>query len=71
MDIQMPVMDGYTAVRQIRAADRADARSIPIYAMTANAFAEDIARARACGMNGHIAKPIDVTLLMQTLRQAF
>ena len=70
MDIQMPVMDGYTAVGQIRAADRSDARSIPIYAMTANAFAEDIARARACGMNGHLAKPIDVNHLMQTLRQA-
>ena len=70
MDIQMPVMDGYDAVRRIRAAQRDDAGGVPIFAMTANAFAEDIARARACGMNGHIAKPIDVNLLMQTLRQA-
>ena len=70
MDIQMPVMDGYAAVAQIRAAAREDAGSVPIFAMTADAFAEDIARARACGMNGHIAKPIDVNLLMQTLRQA-
>ena len=69
MDIQMPVMDGYTAVRQIRALSRPDARSVPIYAMTANAFAEDIAKARESGMNGHIAKPIDINHLMQLLRQ--
>jgi len=69
MDIQMPVMDGYTAVRKIRALDRPDARAVKIYAMTANAFAEDIQRARAAGMDGHIAKPIDVQLLMQVLRQ--
>ncbi len=67
MDIQMPVMDGYTAARAIRAADRADA-GLPIYAMTANTFAEDVARAREAGMDGHIAKPIDVNALMQVLR---
>lgn len=70
MDIQMPVMDGYAAVARIRGEAREDAQTIPIFAMTANAFAEDIARARAGGMNGHIAKPIDINLLMQTLRQA-
>lgn len=70
MDIQMPVMDGYAAVARIRGEAREDAQTIPIFAMTANAFAEDIARARASGMNGHIAKPIDINLLMQTLRQA-
>ena len=69
MDIQMPVMDGYAAVGHIRAMERGDARIVPIWAMTANAFAEDIAKARQSGMNGHIAKPIDVNLLMQQLRQ--
>jgi len=69
MDIQMPVMDGYTAVGRIRALDRADAGTVKIYAMTANAFAEDIQKARAAGMDGHIAKPIDIQLLMQVLRQ--
>ena len=69
MDIQMPVMDGYTAVQRIRAMDRADAKGVKIYAMTANAFAEDIQKARAAGMDGHIAKPIDIQLLMQVLRQ--
>jgi len=69
MDIQMPIMDGYTATRAIRALDRPDAKSVRIFAMTANIFAEDIAKARAAGMDGHIAKPIDVTKLMQTLRR--
>ena len=68
MDVQMPVMDGYAASRAIRASGRADALTVPIYAMTANTFAEDIARARSSGMNGHIAKPIDINLLMQTIR---
>ena len=69
MDIQMPVMDGYEATRRIRGCGRADGRDVKIYAMTANTFAEDIAKAREAGMNGHIAKPIDVTKLMQLLRQ--
>ena len=69
MDVQMPVMDGYAATGAIRSSARSDSASIPIYAMTANTFAEDIAKARSAGMNGHIAKPIDVNLLMQTLRQ--
>ncbi len=70
MDIQMPVMDGYEATRKIRSSDRADAKTIKIYAMSANIFAEDIARSKANGMDGHIGKPIDINHLMQTLRQA-
>ena len=69
MDIQMPVMDGLTAARQIRQLERPDAASVPIYAMTANAFQEDVEKARASGMNGHLAKPIDINALMQVLRQ--
>ncbi len=68
MDVQMPVMDGYAATRAIRASGQPDASQIPIYAMTANTFAEDVARAAAAGMNGHIAKPIDIQALMQVLR---
>ena len=60
MDIQMPVMGGYEAAANIRAMDRPDAKNIPIYAMTANAFKDDIAAALSSGMNGHISKPIDV-----------
>ena len=70
MDVQMPVMDGYAATREIRQSGRPDAVRVPIYAMTANTFAEDIAKARDAGMNGHIAKPIDINTLMQVLRQA-
>ncbi|MBQ1482959.1 MAG: response regulator [Erysipelotrichaceae bacterium] len=70
MDIQMPVMDGYEATKKIRESQRSDAASIRIYAMSANVFAEDIAKAKAMGMNGHIAKPIDVAKLMSTLKQA-
>ena len=69
MDIQMPVMDGYAAARAIRSSKRADAGSVRIIAMTANTFAEDVARARDAGMDGHLAKPIDIPLLMQVLRQ--
>ncbi len=68
MDIQMPVMDGYTATEQIRASAHADAKTIPIFAMTANTFAEDISKAHQCGMNGHIAKPVDIENLMRILR---
>ena len=68
MDIQMPNMNGYQAARAIRALDHPLA-DIPIFAMTANAFAEDKERARAAGMNGHIAKPIDIKILMHTLKK--
>ena len=60
MDIMMPLMDGYEATRQIRKLDRTDASSIPIIALTANAFAEDVRHALDCGMNAHLAKPLDV-----------
>ncbi len=67
MDIQMPKMDGHEATTTIRALDRLDAKTTPIVAMTANAFKEDIDRAFASGMNGHIAKPIAPTILYNTL----
>ena len=70
MDVQMPVMNGYEATGRIRSSGRADAGSVPVYAMTANTFAEDVARAKEAGMNGHIAKPIDINALMQVLRRA-
>ena len=71
MDIQMPVMDGYGATRAIRALDRPDAAEIPIFAMSANAFQDDVAHCLEAGMNGHIAKPIDVDILHKTLARAF
>ena len=67
MDIQMPVMDGYSAAKAIRALDNADHASLPILAMTANAFEEDKQAAIRCGMNGHIAKPINIAKLLETL----
>ena len=69
MDMQMPKMDGCQAASAIRALDRPDAASVPIIAVTANAFAEDIAKTTAAGMNGHIAKPIDFKLLTQKLSE--
>lgn len=67
MDIQMPIMDGYEATRAIRALHDYEKANIPILAMTANAFAEDKIQAFRCGMNAHIAKPIDVAELMKAL----
>ncbi len=67
MDMQMPVMDGCTAAREIRATDRADAASVPIIAVTANAFAEDIDKTTKAGMNSHISKPIAIDQLCATL----
>ena len=67
MDVQMPVMDGYEATKQIRKLENHKLASIPIIAMTANAFTEDREEALKIGMNGHIAKPIDVQVLFQTL----
>ncbi|GKH47288.1 hypothetical protein CE91St45_18500 [Oscillospiraceae bacterium] len=63
MDIQMPHMDGYEATRRIRALQRPDARSVPIFAMTANAFAEDADKSREAGMDAHISKPFDIKAL--------
>ena len=70
MDIQMPVMTGYEAAKAIRAISREDARSIPIIAMTANAFAEDVQEALESGMTAHVAKPIDLDALKTTLKNA-
>ena len=67
MDIQMPVMDGYEATKQIRAMEDPDIANIPIIAMTANAFSEDKKMAMEAGMNGHIAKPVDVSKLLELL----
>jgi len=67
MDIQMPVMDGYEATRKIRSLDNKDLAGIPVVAMTANAFKEDVDAAAEAGMQGHIAKPVDVGVLMRTL----
>lgn len=71
MDVQMPVMDGYEATRTIRASSHPEAQTIGIVAMTANAFTEDVARAVASGMNGHLPKPIDVNELYKTLARYF
>ena len=67
MDIQMPNMDGYTASRKIRGMEREDAKAIPIIALTANAFDEERNKAFAAGMNGHIAKPIDVGRMVRSI----
>ena len=67
MDIQMPVLDGYAAARAIRALERPDAETLPILALTANAFADDVIAARQAGMNGHVAKPVDLDKLRAAL----
>jgi len=67
MDIQMPVMDGLTATRKIRELDRDDAKKIPIIAMTANAFTDDVSKSLEAGMNDHISKPLDLKVLHQIL----
>lgn len=69
MDLRMPVMNGYDATRAIRALDRPDARTIPIIAMTADAFSEDIHRCLECGMDAHIAKPLDMRELLRLLQR--
>ena len=67
MDIQMPKMNGYDAARAIRSMQRNYCRQVPIVAMTANAFAEDVQAAKTVGMNEHIAKPLDLKSLARTL----
>ena len=67
MDIMMPVMNGYEAAKKIRSLDREDAKTIPIIAMTANAFMEDRLKAKEAGMNEHIVKPLDVELLIKVI----
>ena len=67
MDIQMPVMDGYTATKEIRNLDDPKRAAVPVIAMTANAFAEDIKASENAGMQAHIAKPVDVNVMMKTM----
>ena len=67
MDVMMPVMDGYKATKTIRALSREDAKTIPIVAMTANAFLDDIRRSREAGMNEHLSKPLDMQKVAQTV----
>ncbi|KAI4448564.1 Sensor histidine kinase RcsC [Eubacterium plexicaudatum ASF492] len=67
MDVQMPEMNGYEATKKIRELDRSDAKTIPIIAMTANAFAEDVKDARDAGMDDHIAKPVDMEIIRNVL----
>ena len=69
MDLQMPVMDGYTAAREIRSSSHPEAKTVPIIALTANAFAEDISKVMAAGMNDHVTKPIDFDRLLAALRK--
>jgi signal transduction histidine kinase/ActR/RegA family two-component response regulator len=69
MDVLMPVMDGYTATRCIRAMDRADAKTVPIMAMTANAYADDVRKSKEAGMNAHLSKPVDTGKLFAAIRQ--
>ena len=67
MDIMMPVMDGITATKTIRSLKHQDADTIPIIAMTANAFREDKEKCLAAGMNAHLAKPLDIEKMEQTI----
>jgi CheY-like chemotaxis protein len=67
MDVRMPVLDGYEATAAIRKLTRADAAAVPIVAMTANAFTEDMAKAQDAGMNGYVTKPISPQHLYKTL----
>ena len=67
MDLMMPVMDGYTATRKIRELERSDAKTVPIIAMTANAFQEDAEKCIAVGMNAHLAKPLDIEKVKKTI----
>ena len=66
MDIQMPVMNGYEATKAIRSSSHPEAKTIPVLAMTANAFAEDVLEALQAGMDAHIAKPVDMNILKKT-----
>ncbi|MDE6595619.1 MAG: response regulator, partial [Oscillospiraceae bacterium] len=69
MDIRMPVMDGLEATAKIRGMDKADASTVPIIAMSANAFDEDVKMSMECGMNSHLTKPIDIKKVVETLRK--
>lgn len=67
MDIMMPVMNGLDAAKRIRSSERSDGREIPIIAMTANAFVDNVQRSREEGMNEHLSKPLDVDEVVRTI----
>ena len=69
MDVQMPVMNGYEATQKIRASAKSDVRTVPIVAMTADAFAEDIIEAKKAGMNSHLAKPLNLATLVREINK--
>ncbi|MDR2897514.1 MAG: response regulator, partial [Spirochaetaceae bacterium] len=69
MDVQMPEMDGYEATRQIRSLNLPQGKTVPIVAMTANVFKEDVQRCHDAGMNGHLGKPLDIDDVVGTMRQ--
>ena len=69
LDVMMPVMDGLEATRRIRSMEREDCHTIPIVAMSANAFDDDLKKSVECGMNGHLSKPVEVDKLYSTLNQ--
>lgn len=69
MDLRMPVMNGYEATEAIRKMDRRDAKTIPIIAMSADAFSDDVSHCLACGMNAHTAKPIDIDVVAKVLKK--
>jgi CheY-like chemotaxis protein len=71
MDIQMPIMNGYTATRKIRSSYNSDIANIPIIAMTANAFTEDRKNALDAGMNEHVPKPLDIDKLIEVLNRVY
>lgn len=70
LDLRMPVMDGLTAAKTIRAEERKDARTVPIFAVSADAYQENVDECIAAGMNGHIAKPVDANKLVKTIADA-
>ena len=70
MDVRMPVMDGLTATKTIRSLSRPDARTVPIIAMTANVYDEDVERSLRSGMNAHLSKPIEPDLLYRRLAES-
>ena len=69
MDVHMPIMNGYEATKNIRALNRLDAATIPIIAVTANAFSEDIEAAKQAGMNSHLAKPLDIPVMLREIQR--
>ena len=71
MDMRMPEMDGLEATQVIRATNKADAKTIPIIALTANAFDEDVQRSMQAGLNAHLSKPVEPDLLFETLEELF